>query len=308
VNNKKDVPLNCALYAGTAWLFADAMFDGLLDFLFIDEAGQVALANVIAMSRAARNIVLVGDQMQLGQPVQGTHPEESGTSVLEYLLRDAATIPPERGIFLAETWRMAPGVCGFISDTFYDGRLSAHPETALRRLAPSATGSTALSGGIVLVEAKHERCGQKSREEGEIVRRLYRHMLSAVFHDGKDDRMLSPQDILIVSPYNMQVNLLQSLLPDARVGTVDKFQGQEAPVVIFSMATSSAKDLPRNLEFLFSRNRLNVAISRAQCLAVVVASPLLAEIPCRTVEQMRLVNTFCCLYEEADIYCFDGAG
>jgi uncharacterized protein len=299
VDSKSDVPLNCDLYAGTAWLFTDPMFDGLLDFLFIDEAGQVALANVIAMSLAAKNIVLVGDQMQLAQPVQGIHPEESGTSVLEYLLRDAATIPPERGIFLAETWRMAPDVCAFVSETFYDGRLAAHSDTALRRLAPPATGNALLSGGIVFVEAVHHQCGQKSREEAEIVQALYQQMLSTVFHDGKHDWVLTPQDILIVSPYNMQVNLLQSLLPEAKVGTVDKFQGQEAPVVIFSMTTSSAKDLSRNMEFLFSRNRLNVAISRAQCLAVVVASPLLSEFPCRTMAQMRLVNTFCRLYEEA---------
>ena len=299
VSSNRAIPQNCALYAGTAWLFVDSMFDGHLDFLFIDEAGQVALANVIAMSLAAKNIVLVGDQMQLAQPVQGIHPEESGTSVLEYLLRDAATIPPERGIFLAETWRMAPDVCAFVSETFYDGRLAAHSDTALRRLTPPKTGNAQLSGGIVFVEALHHQCGQKSREEAEIVQALYQQMLSTVFHDGKHDWVLTPQDILIVSPYNMQVNLLQSLLPEAKVGTVDKFQGQEAPVVIFSMTTSSAKDLSRNMEFLFSRNRLNVAISRAQCLAVVVASPLLSEFPCRTMAQMRLVNTFCRLYEEA---------
>ena len=283
VSNKKKMPLDSDLYAGTAWLFSDPMFDGLLDYLFIDEAGQVALANVIAMSGSARNIILVGDQMQLGQPIQGTHPGQ-------------------KGIFLPETRRMAPKVCSFISETFYDGRLTAHPDTAKRRLVFPKTTDIDVAGGIAFMEAEHRQRSQRSPEEGEIVQQLYQQLLTASLHDDKNGvHKLSPQDILIVSPYNMQVNLLQSLLPEARVGTVDKFQGQEAPVVIFSMATSSAEDLPRNIEFLFSENRLNVAISRAQCLAIVVASPLLAEVPCRTVEQMRLVNTFCRLYGEAKI-------
>lgn len=300
------IPHNCALYAGTAWLFADERLDGLLDYLFIDEAGQVALANVIAMSGSTRNIVLVGDQMQLGQPTQGTHPGEAGASVLEYLLRDHATIPPERGIFLAETRRMAPGVCSFISLAFYDGRLAPHPDTTLRALLAPDEGTdpenfTLPHEGIVLLEVNHHSRTQKSSEEGEIVLEAYNRLLTMTFRDstGKE-RPLTRDDILVVSPYNMQVNLLESMLPKgARVGTVDKFQGQEAPVVFFSMATSSGEDLPRNIEFLFSKNRLNVAISRAQCLAVVVASPLLAEAACKTVDQMRLVNTFCWLCDYA---------
>ena len=219
-------------------------------------------------------------------------------------MRDHATIPPERGIFLAETWRMAPGVCSFVSDAFYDGRLGAHPDTVKRQLDTvlhnPANGVALSSEGIVLVAAEHSRCSQKSREEGEIIASLYDALLQGSFHD-KDGqkRSVTQEDILVVSPYNMQVNLLEGMLPvGARVGTVDKFQGQEAPVVFFSMATSSAEDLPRNIEFLFSKNRLNVAISRAQCLAIVLANPLLAEVPCNTLEQMRLVNTFCrlCAY------------
>ena len=299
-----DIPRGCNLYAGTAWMFAEEHCDGLVDFLFIDEAGQVALANVIAMSGSAKNIILVGDQMQLGQPTQGTHPGESGASVLEYLLRDHATIPPERGIFLPETWRMTPGVCSFVSDAFYDGRLEAHRDTAKRQLdvvLHNPINDAALpSEGIVLVAAEHSGRSQKSQEEGEIIASLYDALLQGSFHDkdGKK-RPVTQEDILVVAPYNMQVNLLEGRLPaGARVGTVDKFQGQEAPVVFFSMATSSAEDLPRNIEFLFSKNRLNVAISRAQCLAIVVANPLLAEVPCNTLEQMRLVNTFCrlCAY------------
>lgn len=298
-----DIPKGCDLYAGTAWMFAHEHCENLVDFLFIDEAGQVALANVIAMSCAAKNIVLVGDQMQLGQPTQGTHPGESGASVLEYLLGEQAAISPERGIFLAETRRMAPAVCSFISDAFYDGQLASHTDTAKRVLNVKlhAPGGQALPGtGIAMVQAQHHHCTQKSPEEADIVKKLYAELLTGSFK-GKDgqERKLTPDDILIVSPYNMQVNLLADTLPaGARVGTVDKFQGQEAPVVLFSMATSSAEDLPRNIEFLFSKNRLNVALSRAECLAIVVANPLLAEVPCNTLAQMRLVNTFChlCAY------------
>lgn len=299
VERAGDIPRGCNLYAGTAWMFAHEHCENLVDVLCIDEAGQVALANVLAMSCAAENIVLVGDQMQLGQPTQGTHPGESGASVLEYLLGDQAAIAPDQGIFLAETRRMAPAVCSFISDAFYDGQLSAHPDTAKRHLniclRDPVSGAALPNAGIVLVEAHHRHCAQKSQEEAALVKTLYGELLAGSFRD-KDgrERTLTPDDILVVSPYNMQVNLLEDTLPaGARVGTVDKFQGQEAPVVFFSMATSSAQDLPRNIEFLFSKNRLNVALSRAQCLAVVVASPLLAEVPCNTIDQMRLVNTFC---------------
>jgi predicted RecB family nuclease len=291
----KKIDLSANLFAGTAWLFANEHFTNQLDYLFIDEAGQVALANVVAMATSARNIVLIGDQMQLGQPIQGTHPGEAGLSVLEFLLRDQATIPPERGIFLGETRRIHPSICQFISEAFYEGRLHAHDSTSERSLSLKNTDLP--NEGIHLIPTDHEGCSQKSTEEGEIIKAKYQELLGQQFHDQDGTiRAITEDDILVVTPYNVQVNYLKSILPpNARVGTVDKFQGQEAPIVLISMVTSSAEDLPRNIEFLYSKNRLNVAISRAQCLAVVVVNPKLLEIPCKTVEQMKLVNTFCWL-------------
>ena len=286
------------LAAGTAWLFSDADMDQTLDYLFVDEAGQVSLANLIAMGTSARNLVLLGDQMQLGQPIQGSHPGRSGDSALDYLLGGLATIPPERGIFLATTWRMHPEVCRFISEAVYDGRLLPEPGNARRTLLLSADAHPALlAAGIRFIDAEHDGCSQRSEAEANIVAELVASLLLQRHRD-KDgyERPLTLDNILVVAPYNMQVNLLRKTLPDgARVGTVDKFQGQEAEVVIASMATSSQEYLPRHMEFLYSRNRLNVAVSRARCLAVVVANPKLLEIDCSTPEQMELVNTLCWL-------------
>jgi uncharacterized protein len=284
------------LVAGTAWLFARPELDQAFDYLFIDEAGQVSLANVVAIGVSARNIVLVGDQMQLAQPLKGVHPGNSGCSALEYLLGPLATVPPDRGIFLATTRRMHPDVCRFISDAVYDGRLVPEEENASQGLVFGANVDPALvRSGIRFVSVEHDGCAQKSETEASRIREVYWSLLQQQWTNNKGTtRPIGPDDILVVSPYNVQVNHLKSVLPTgARVGTVDKFQGQEAAVVLISMATSSVEDIPRNLEFLFSRNRLNVAISRAQGLAVIFASPKLLEIPCSTIEQMRLVNTFC---------------
>jgi predicted RecB family nuclease len=284
------------LVAGTAWLFARPDLDQTLDYLFIDEAGQVSLGNLVAMGSSARNIVLVGDQMQLSQPIQGAHPGKSGLSALESLLQDHATVPPDRGIFLAVTRRMHPDVCRFISDAMYEGRLRADPGTASQQLNLNPGADPALKpSGISYVSVDTLDCRQKSEEESDRIQVIFDSLLTQRWtdRDGKKS-LLSVDDILVVSPYNMQVNLLKSKLPaNARVGTVDKFQGQEAAVVIVSMTTSSAEDMPRNMEFLYSRNRLNVAVSRARSLAIIVASPLLLEAPCTGVEQMRLVNTLC---------------
>ena len=284
------------LIAGTAWLFADEDLDQSLDYLFVDEAGQVALGMLVPMATSATNIVLLGDQMQLSQPVQGVHPGDSGLSSLDFLLEGRATIAPERGIFLGTSWRMHPRVCQFISDAVYDGRLHPEPGTAKRELVLGPDAHPDLTkAGIRYLPIRHEGCSQWSQEEVDCVTALYSALLKESFID--DDGATQPvtsENILIVSPYNMQVNKLKLALPDdARVGTVDKFQGQEAEVVIVSMATSSGDDLPRNIEFLYSKNRLNVAISRAKCLAIMVANPALMEIACKTPEQMALVNTLC---------------
>jgi predicted RecB family nuclease len=296
-DNARATPGAFDLVAGTAWLFARPELDRAFDYLFVDEAGQVSLANIVAMGVSAENIVLVGDQMQLAQPIQGVHPGGSGVSALEHLLGEMATVPPARGVFLPITRRMHPDVCQFISQAVYDGRLEADDGARRQRLVlrEPADAEALAPTGLRFVAVDHAGCAQKSAEEAERLKRAYRTLVGQRWIDREGaERVVSSDDILVVSPYNMQVNLLRSVLPaGARVGTVDKFQGQEAAVVLISMATSSGEDLPRQIEFLYSRNRLNVAISRARCLAVVFANPKLLEIACATVEQMRLVNTLC---------------
>jgi uncharacterized protein len=296
VEDPKAVTRDYKLVAGTAWLFARQEHDQTFDYLFVDEAGQVSLGNLVAMGTAAKNLVLIGDQMQLSQPIKGTHPGRSGLSALDFLLGEHAVVPAERGIFLAETRRMNADVCEFISKAVYEDRLHSHPSTGPQRLVLSAGAHPALQAtGLSFVPVHHEDCRQKSEQEAVRVLEIVSSLLKQSWVD-RDSRQtaLGLKDILVVTPYNMQVNLLQQRLPaGARVGTVDKFQGQEAAVVIVSMATSSAEDCPRDIEFLYSRNRLNVAISRAKSLAIVVASPRLLEASCSRIEQMALVNTLC---------------
>jgi uncharacterized protein len=299
VFNNKDVHSgNWQLVAGTAWLFST--IDQELDFLFVDEAGQVALANLIAMGTSARNIVLIGDQMQLSQPIQGVHPGRSGESSLDYLLNGVATIPPERGIFLDTTWRMHRDICKFISDAVYDSRLRPYESNNKQRLILGRDAHSVLRPtGIRFVPVEHEACTQCSEAEADLIREIYGNLLSQEYQDknGRKYKMTA-QNILVVAPYNMQVNLLKRKLPaNARVGTVDKFQGQQAEVVIVSMTTSDGDCLPHRIEFLYSKNRLNVALSRAKCLAVLIANPALMAIRCNTVEQMALVNTLCWVKE-----------
>jgi len=212
------------------------------------------------------------------------------------VLRDLATVPPSLGIFLDKTRRMHPDVCRFVSDAFYDGRLvpeagNERQSLILRQNADSALART----GLQLVELEHTACSQWSDEEAKRLAEVYQSLLKQRWiNSSGTEGPVRAADILVVSPYNMQVDLLRQTLPDsARVGTVDKFQGQETAVVLISMATSSAEDMPRNIEFLYSRNRLNVAVSRARCLAVIFANPRLLETPCGTIEQLRLVNSLC---------------
>lgn len=289
------------LVAGTAWLFTEDDADQKLDYLFIDEAGQVSLANVVAMSTSAKNIILVGDQMQLEQPIQGSHPDEIGVSALEFLLDGEHTVPDDMGVFLAKTWRLRPEICSFISDAVYDGRLLNEKQSESRSLEiPKSVLPE--SCGIILKPIEHHGSTQKSEPEAQYLVNLYKDLLGCRFHDVDRDREIGIEDILVVAPYNVQVNYLRSLLLPykARVGTIDKFQGQEAPIVLISMTTSSPEDIPRGMEFLYSKNRLNVALSRAQCLAVMAYSPKLLDAECRTVLQTNLVNTFCWLKEYAD--------
>jgi predicted RecB family nuclease len=276
--------LEAPLSGGTSFFYAHGDLDGTLDYLFVDEAGQVSLADALAMATCARNVILVGDPQQLAQVLQGSHPEGAGVSVLQHLLSEHATIPPDRGLFLERTFRLHPDVCGYISEEFYEGRLSPDPVCATRR--------TPLGTGLRWLPIEHAGCRQESRAEAERVADEVARLRAAG---------VPANEIMVVAPYNAQVNRLRELLPeDVPVGTVDKFQGQEAQVVLYSMGSSSGDDVPRNLEFLLSRNRLNVAISRAQCLAYLVCSPRLLEVNCKTIEQMRLANALCRFVELAD--------
>lgn len=277
----------------TAWFFTRNENVQAFDWLFVDEAGQVGLANMVAMGRAAKNIVLVGDPRQLPQVIQGAHPEPANLSCLDWMLGEHATVPPERGIFLPVSRRMHPEVCRFISEQVYEGRLESHPDTARQ----AVTGTSFPEAGAFWVEVAHEGNAQISTEEVAAVAATAADLLKGTWTD-KDGqaRPVRQSDIIVVAPYNAQVNALRDALPPRiRVGTVDKFQGQEAPVCLVSMTASSAEETPRGMDFLFSLNRINVGISRAKGLALVFGAPRLREAKCETVEQMRLVNTLCAL-------------
>jgi predicted RecB family nuclease len=286
------------LVAGTSWLFSREAMDGQLDYLFIDEAGQVSLADAVAMGTAARNVVLLGDPQQLPQVRQGIHPGESGCSVLEHLLAGRATVPEDRGVFLDQTWRLHPDICAFISQLSYDGRLRSAEGRDRQRITSSGLDGA----GLRFMPVEHAGNAQASVEEANAVATAIRSLLDAGTFTDVDGqvRPLTVKDILVVAPYNMQVRCLREAVPPGiEVGTVDKFQGREAPVVFFSMASSSGEDVPRGLEFLLSRNRFNVAISRAKALAVLMCSPHLLDVPCRKLGQMRLVNSLCRFAEAA---------
>lgn len=289
---------NYALVGGTAWHFSRVDMREAVDWLFVDEAGQVSVANLVAMGASARNLVLVGDQMQLAQPTQAQHPEQSGESTLEYLLQGERTIPADTGVFLDITYRLHPGICRVNSEAFYEGKLRSAPGCEKReiRLPARRAGFLTKGAGVLFVPVVHEANTQGSDEEAEVVRKLFAELqgLEHTGLGGKTAGRLGIADVLVVAPYNMQVRKLRDVLPaGARVGSVDKFQGQEAPVVIVSMCASEGHDSPRGIEFLMNPNRLNVALSRAQSLAVVVGHPGLARTRCGTLEQMRLVNLYC---------------
>jgi uncharacterized protein len=290
------------LVGGTAWAFSDEGATGTLDYLFVDEAGQVAVANIVGMAPSTTNIVLIGDQMQLSQPMKGAHPGESGKSALEYFLGEHQVIPEDLGIFLGLTYRLHPEICKFTSGAIYQDRLHSHPDAAARILTIPESGIKHISktAGLLFVPVQHEGNTQGSDEEADMIAQLVEELLhcSVYNKEAKVNRPLKLDDILIVAPYNMQVRKIKSRLPNALVASVDKFQGREKPVVIVSMCASNATDSPRGLDFLFSKNRLNVAISRAETLAIVVANPALSNANCTSVEQMQLVNLFCRIVDQ----------
>lgn len=284
---------------GTAWLWAREELAEAVDVLVVDEAGQMSLANVLAVSQAAKSIVLLGDPQQLEQPLQGSHPEGTAVSALHHVLGDRQTVAEHQGLFLAETWRLHPDICRFNSELFYERRLQSRPNLERQSLV----GESPFSGsGLRFLPVQHSGNQNTSPEEADQVAELWTHLTSGTLTWTDRERKtmpIGPDDVLIVAPYNAHVGAISRRVPEARVGTVDKFQGQEAPVVIYSMATSSPEDAPRGMEFLFSLNRLNVATSRARCVCILVANPRLFEPDCRTPRQMQLANAFCRYVEMA---------
>ena len=282
--------------AGTPWLWASSKMAGAVDVLFVDEAGQISLANVVAISRATDSLVLLGDPQQLDQPMRGSHPPGADRSALAHVLAGRATMPADRGLFLETTWRLHPALCDFTSEVFYDDRLEPEPHLVVQRLvAPGAAVADGV-GQRLLAVATTGADNESPVEAGEVAR-VARSLVEAgaAWIDEAGDRQpVTWDELLIVAPYNAQVGAIKRLLPpQARVGTVDKFQGQEAPISIYSLTTSSSELAPRGLDFLYSRNRLNVATSRARCITIVAASPDLLRVRARTPDQMRLANALC---------------
>jgi superfamily I DNA and/or RNA helicase len=229
----------------------------------------------------------------LPQVSQGAMPDEAKASVLQHLLGDETTVPPDRGIFLERTWRLRPELTAFTSEAYYEGRLVCEELCGSR--------SVAAGNGLVYRPVEHAANGQLSREEAAVVAESIEALLGTGYTDETGaTRPLGVEDVLVVTPYNAQVRMLRAFVPEGvRVGTVDKFQGQEAPVVLVSLASSSGEDAPRGLSFVFNANRINVATSRAQCRVELVCSPRLLEADCRTIEEMRLVNALCRFVELA---------
>jgi uncharacterized protein len=287
-----------SLLGGTAWLWARPEFRSSVDVLFIDEAGQMSLADVLAVSAAAKSLVLLGDPQQLEQPQQASHPPGTQASALEHLLGGAKTIPADRGLFLHQTRRLHPQICVFTAEAFYEKRLTSAPGLERQALL-SARGSPAErfgESGLVYVPVEHDGNQARAQEEVDAVAAIIATLTSGdvIWRDSTGgEAPLTRADLMVVAPYNAQVTALATALRDVRIGTVDKFQGQQAPVVIVSLTTSAPEDAPRGMDFLYSANRLNVATSRARALCILVGNPRLFEPDCRTPQQMRLANAFC---------------
>lgn len=263
---------------GTAWDFANQtrVPPGCLDLLVIEEAGQFCLANTIAVAQSATNLLLLGDPQQLPQVSQGTHPEPVDASALGWLVDGHHTLPEDLGYFLDRSYRMHPAVCAVVSRLSYDNRLhSVQERTAARQLA-------GVEPGVHVLAVEHDGNSTDSREEADAILAQITRMLGSAWTDEDGTRPLTAADVLIVTPYNAQVVLLRRQLDAAglsevQAGTVDKFQGRQAPVVFVSLVASSIAEVPRGISFLLNRNRLNVAVSRAKYAAVIVRSTLLTD-------------------------------
>jgi len=270
-----------------------------VDYLIIDEAGQLSLIDTIAVSHAALNIILLGDPQQLQQPQQGVHPPGTEVSSLHHIVGELKTINSDQGIFLSQTRRMHPSICDFDSEMFYERKLNAVADLVNQVIEGSDVFDSA---GLFFIPVNHEGNTNKSDEETEVVAKVVNRLLNGDvrwYDPQKKPYKVSNEYIKIITPYNSQVAALRDKIDNVSIGTVDKFQGQEAPIVILSMATSTPADAPRGMEFLYSPNRFNVAVSRARTAFIMVANPLLLEADCKSPAQMKLANAFCRFVEVA---------
>ncbi len=294
--------VGCVL-GGTAWTFANAAMierEGL-DLLVIDEAGQFSLAPTIGSAVAAKRLLLLGDPQQLPQVSQGTHAEPVDESALGWLMGGHDILPAEFGYFLGQSYRMHPELCERVSVLSYDGELTAAPAAAKRMLE-------GVEPGLTVVTLDHTGNRTESPEEAAAVVSHVRNHLGRRWTDPDDPtspRPLTESDFLVVAPYNAQVSLIRLTLDQAglagvRVGTVDKFQGKEAPIVIVSMTASSHGDVPRGMGFLLSRNRVNVAVSRAQWQAALIRSEALTSFMPSSVQGLLELGAFIGLCQPSD--------
>ena len=292
-------PLNMdsySLFAGTSWFFVDPRMNKTLDYLFIDEAGQVALGTTIANATSADNLVLIGDQMQLSQPMRAKHEGYARMSSLDFILEDDDTISTDKGVFLNVTRRLNKKICNYISTSFYDSRLTSDPITETRSV--NLKLDPIKDEGLFYVPIDHNGCSQRSDEEADLVEKVFNKIVNKQYKSENITGKISAKDIMVVAPYNAQANNIRERLKkkfkdDVRVGTIDLFQGQEAKVVLISMTTSDVESLPRHKDFFFSRNRLNVAISRAECVAIIIFNQNLLLASASNIKEMKLINSFC---------------
>ena len=312
--NSNQINRSAKIVGGTTFFFSRNREEEAYDYLFVDEASQVSLTNMVAAARTTKNIILIGDQNQLDQPIQASHPAESGYSALTYYTDRNTTISEDKGVFLPLSYRMHPSICQFISDHFYNGKLTYHPTTARQKiLLPNSLRETALpvntkiqplfhctsglpESGLHFIPVEHSGNVHSSKEEARVIAYLYKELLKAKWINRKGDTApITSKDILIVAPYNFQVACLKKTLSTeaARIASVDKFQGQEAPICILSLAASTIQDAPRGISFLLNKNRLNVALSRARCLSIIVGSKNLTDINISSIPNMELMNIWC---------------
>ncbi len=297
---EKNLPSTPAVLGGTIFTFVKEAYDeSPFDLLVIDEAGQVSLSNLLYLSRIARNILLVGDQQQLSQPNRAAHPDDSGLSCLDYVMGEEPVVPKDRGVFLATSWRMPPSLTRIVSELFYAGELQANEANNANRVLWTGPPS-----GLMFDRVNHSGNSTASDEEVERIAALVDQLYGQPYHRARivngertiESGVLGQKQILITAPYNLQVNRLQKRIGNkARIGTVDKFQGQEAPVAIHSLTASDGDRAPRGLDFLLDPNRLNVAISRAQCLSIVVGSPQLATGISNSIQNVQRLSRLCSL-------------